>query len=106
MRAGKLRHRVDVETFTSSTGDRGQEQGSWGALYSNVFASIETLNGREREQAQQLIAEADTKVVLRYHSGISTEDRITFNNRIFNIGHINNIDQRNIELVLTCTEVL
>jgi len=42
----------------------------------------------------------------RYHPGINTATRVTFNNgRIFNVDSVINRDERDAELVLTCREV-
>jgi SPP1 family predicted phage head-tail adaptor len=106
MKSGKLRHFVKVEQFTQTgTGTRGEKQGSWGSLYEDVPASIETLGGREAEVARQIVSTADTKVGLRWLAGITTKMRINHNDKLYNIEAINNIDQRDRELILTCSGV-
>lgn len=104
MEAGKLRNYVDIESFTqTSTGVRGSAVGTWTATYENVPASIEDLSGRELELARQTIATATTKIVIRYHSGVTTKQRINHNDKIYNIEFVANPENRNRELILTCS---
>jgi hypothetical protein len=41
----------------------------------------------------------------RYHPGINTATRVHFNGRLFHVDSLINRDERNLELVLSCTEV-
>lgn len=103
MKIGKLRHRVDVQTKGAATaGDRGQPVASWVNLYSDIYAGVEPLSGREAELARQLVPQASFKVTLRYHADITTQERIVFGSQILNIGYINNPEQRNLWLILLC----
>ncbi len=106
MRSGLLRHRIDIETKTTTRGDRGLNTDTWSALHSTVPASVVTLSGRELELARQLVAEATDVVTIRYYSGIDTKARVKFGTRYLQIAHINNVDNRDIELQLTCTETV
>ena len=105
MLIGKLRHYCTIERKTAtSVGDRGEPIYSWVPLYDDVPASIEALTGREVETARQLMPEATYKVNMRYHD-INTQDRIVHGDMVLQIGHINNVDQRNRWQVLLCSEV-
>lgn len=107
MRSGLLRHYITFQRETvSGTGDRGQATTAWAVVSGSsiVNASVETLSGRELEIARQVHPEADTKITCRWRPGIRETDRINFAGRLFNIGWINNIDQRNRYLELYCTE--
>lgn len=96
---GKLRHKAAIETFNeTSKSDRGHPIGQWVSLYEFVPMQIETLNGRELEDARQIVPTATHKVTMRYHPDITTKERINFNEVIFNIEHIDNIDFRNLWL--------
>lgn len=109
MRIGQLRHYINIASKEASSGnppgDRGEPTTTWESLYVNVPACIETLNGREAEESRKLVATCDHKVTIRYHSGITTKDRVEFNGRIFSIGHIENEDQRNRWLMMLVSEV-
>lgn len=106
MRAGKLRHYVNVEhkVTTGPTDTRGHTVAEWQTLYADVPAEVVTLSGREVELARQITASADHRITIRYHSGITEEMRFALGDRVFNIVWINNVDQRNRTLETLCTE--
>jgi len=104
MKAGKLRHRVTIQSKTTTRNERGINRETWSALHSSVPAEIVTLSGRELEQARQLVGTATTAVRIRFYANVTKECRIVFGSRVLTIGHIDNVDQRDIELVLTCSE--
>lgn len=103
VRAGKLRHRLIVEAKETTLGTRGQRTGSW-TTCDTVWGEVVTLSGGERDQARQIYASATDTVRIRYRADLTTENRFKFGSRILNIGHIDNIDQRNIEIVMLCGE--
>lgn len=103
---GKLRHKVNIISRSQTgTGDRGQGEYTDTTLFSNVPASIHTLSGRELETSRQLVSDAKYKITVRYHSGIDETQRIVWGNNIYQIGHISNPEQRNLWLILTCSQV-
>ena len=107
MRAGSLRHTVNVQqkeqTAISPSGGAINE---WETLYENVCCSITPLTGKELELARQHVGRASHKVVMRYHPNINATQQLQFGDRIFNIGFVQNMDERNFILALLCTEVL
>ena len=105
MQAGKLRHRVDIQSLdTSDVDGRGHPTNEWVDLYTCIPAEIITLGGREAELARQLVANADTRITIRYMDNINTKNKIIFGDRTFGIGAVNNVDQRNNTLIFTCKE--
>lgn len=105
MHSGQLRHRINIESPPTTVSTRGGRTGDWSLLYENVPASVKDLSGFELIRAQKNNAEAKTEIRIRYHAGINTTQRIVFGDRVFHLLHINNIDQRNIELVILANEV-
>lgn len=65
-------------------------------------ASIEPLNGREVEASGFTFAEVDTKIMLRWISGVTSgltpKNRITFGTKIYDIHAALNLEERNILL--------
>jgi head-tail adaptor len=45
-------------------------------------------------------------VTIDYHSGVNTRTQITFGSRTFQVEGFHNPDERNIQLVLACKEVV
>ena len=102
--AGKLRHRIQIQSKDGTTyGTRGEQTDSW-VTDATVWCEIRTLSGKEREIAQQIVPQATDQVTIRYLAGVTTEKRVVFGTRNLNIGHIDNIDQRDIDLVILCGE--
>lgn len=103
---GKLRHLIDIyEDSETGTGDRGETVTTEVSVYEDVPASVLKLSGRELENSRQLVAEASYKVTVRYHSGLDSTQRVVFGSKVLQIGDINNPEQRNQWLILTCSEV-
>ena len=42
----------------------------------------------------------------RYHPGINLETRVTFNGRTLQVQNVEDVEERHIELVVTCAEVV
>lgn len=108
MIAGKLRHRVYIQRATEAANTYGEMVKTWASIY-RVWASVEPLTGRELERAQQVSAEATTRVKIRYTDDVTVGDRIlfgTYDQRVFEINAIVNPDERNVELHLFCSEAV
>lgn len=103
MQIGRLRHRVIIQTREATLGSRGQASTTWQDV-DTVWASVETLSGRELEVAKRQHAEATHRVRMRYHSAVREEVRLKFGSRYLHVQAVDNPEQRNAELVLTCGE--
>jgi len=105
MRVGQLRHYVTVQS-SSGTGatSRGKKSLRWFDLYEKIPAEIKTVQGREAEFLHMLAPTATSQITIRYQPCITEKSRIKFGTRVFNIGHINNVDERNRWLVMACSE--
>lgn len=102
--AGELRHVVTVQAQASGTGSRGQKTGAWESQTPQARAKIETLSGREAENARQLYAQASLQVTIRYWPGLTPKHRLLFGSRQLEIGHVDDLEQRNEWHVLLCSE--
>jgi len=108
MNAGKLRHRIELQSFTTVNDSYGQGTKTWTTYTVNgtVYAQIVPLQGRELLQAQQISAKVNHRIRIRYHSAVENEHRILFGVRIFEINAIVNFEERNIYHDLYCTEIV
>ena len=104
MNSGKLRHRVTVEGLTETQDASGDVVKSYTVLGS-VWAAIEPLSGREYFQAQQVVSEATSRIRLRYLPGVVPSSRVLFGSRVFDVLHVANPEERNVELLLLCKEL-
>lgn len=106
MRAGKLRHEVTIEQYSESVSTKGDPVKSWSDFATGVWASIEPVSGREAFISQQLLASVTHVVRLRYLSGVSPKMRVKYGSRYFRIEVVRDLEERDREMVLACTEVV
>jgi len=112
MRAGRLRHRVTLQSPVETLDSHGQPVKTW-ADVADVWAGVEPLRGRERAAIgpdvhgdAQDINELDTRVPIRYRSDVTIDWRVEFEDRHFEIKAIIDPDMRHRELDLLCKEVV
>lgn len=108
MRQPLKRHEVNIMRSATTLDSRGQASGSPVTVVSSVPCSIEQLNGRELERARQLMADASLRVRFFYDASwsLTTKDwleRTTDSSKI-HIGHIQDPDETDLEVTLTCAE--
>jgi SPP1 family predicted phage head-tail adaptor len=107
LRAGKLRHRVDIQVESLTPDGLGGFSSSWGSVtgMSSVPAAIMPLSSKEQLDAMKLESVITNKIRIRYRAGITSKHRIVFGSRIFNIkGAPINYDERNKSLDFLVTE--
>ena len=104
-----MRHVVNVMRPTEAEGTRGQSQGTPKQIMKDWRCSIETLSGREVEQAHTVFAEATHKVE-GYgdpKNRFKQRDYLTggsIGERVLAVGSINDKQQNSVELSLLCGE--
>jgi SPP1 family predicted phage head-tail adaptor len=103
MQSGKLRHKVLIESAAEAQDSFGEPDPTW-STFGTAWAAIAPLTGREAVTAQQIDAQIDHKVTIRYLAGVAPKMRVKFGSRIFNIISVANIDERNREIQLLVTE--
>lgn len=75
MRAGRLRHRVALQSPTRSQNATGAVSTIW-ATYATVWAALEPMRAAEERTADQVQAQVTHKVTLRYNGTLKPKDRI------------------------------
>lgn len=103
MIAGKLRHRIALQSQSLTQDSYGQAVVSWGT-YATVWASVQPLTGREYFSADSLQSEVKTVIKIRYQDGIDTSMRVLWGTRVYNIVSLADVFERNREIHLYCTE--
>lgn len=104
MTAGRLRHKVSIESETVTNDAQGGIIRTWAHVF-YAFASIAPIRGKEYFQSQQMQSDTSHKITLRYNSEtstITTAHRIAFDSRCFNIQSIIDINERNKIIELMC----
>lgn len=105
MKVGPMRQRVTLQTLTKSKDRYGQEIEVWTTV-NTYWAEIVTLSGREAVNARQIKAESTHRITMRYEGTVIDETmRFLFNSRVLKVSWVNNVEQRNREYLILCTEV-
>jgi SPP1 family predicted phage head-tail adaptor len=101
------RHQCDVMEPSNALGSRGQEIGGSAIYIPSVPFSLETLNGRELEQARANWAEATYRVQMQGnpHKPITSSHWLKFGDRRLSIGHVIDEQQNGQLLTLICGEM-
>jgi SPP1 family predicted phage head-tail adaptor len=105
MRAGKLRHRVILQSRSDTQDETGSAVPAW-ANVATVYAAVEPLRGRELLTAQSINSEVTGTIRMRYRAGIDASMRATYGGKTYNIVAVVNPEERNIELLLYTSQGL
>ncbi|MHC8300675.1 phage head closure protein [Pseudomonas sp. ZS1P83] len=106
MRAGKLRHQIDIQRphFEQDAGT-GEMVKTWVDVWTKVPASIEPLSARDFIAAAATQSAVSSRVVIRYRPGVDSTMRILHRSKIYNIaGVLADADSGLEYLTLPCSE--
>ncbi len=101
MRAGQLKHRVDLlENQAEGDTKYGGKSSNWVSI-ANFRADFKYLSGRQYIDAQQVNNEVSARVWCRYRSGVKEKHRIRYEGNDFDIVHVvPNKKKRQVEIML------
>lgn len=108
MRAGKLRHRINLLKKTSHLDPAGQEVGDWEVVAENLPASILFKSGSESRRGEQTESVATHEIRMRYHEGVNAKMRVQHlihgEVKHYEIESVGDPMGRSRELLLMCKE--
>lgn len=94
MRIGSLKHKIVIQTPQHIQNSVGEPSVVW-EKFSEVFAEIKPILGKEYMANSGLNAEITHQITIRYLPGLTPLKRILFGDRIFNIESVINIYENN-----------
>lgn len=101
---GRLRHRVTIEAPVFETQpDNSQKIAGWTEL-DTVWAEVSPLSGREFWDAAQVQSQVTHTIRIRYIAGLTPRHRCLWDQRMFNIESVRDIDERKVFMTLMCRE--
>ena len=102
-----MRHRIDIQQRSDSTDTFGQQIKIWKTV-ATVWAAVEPILTGDGlvYPGQSIQYETMIQVVIRYMSGLTPKMRVMFNNRPLEILSVENVQERNRIIVMTCREGL
>lgn len=110
MKAGTLRHTVTIQQRSATIDAVGDVSDSWSTVIT-ARAEIRPLNARELFAAQATQSEVTHQVTVRYRAELANPKaaatyRVLFGARVFDVHGVMNIDERNREVRMLCSEGL
>jgi len=81
MQAGRLRHRGRIQHKPQAQDEWGEPIELWEDRWTGVPMDIEALSGDELWTAQQVQANVNTKIMLRYRRGVTSLMRVVHQTR-------------------------
>jgi len=69
-----------------------------------IWANVSPMTGREYEESQKIRAETTYKISTRYFPDITADMKILYGKKTFDIVSVLNLEERNTELQIICTE--
>ena len=104
MNAGKLRRRVAVQNVTTSTvGSRGQETGE-PVTVARPWVEIVSETGTENDTANRRNVERTIQLRMRYVPLLTEESKIVLRGRTLSVLNVENVGERDREMLVTCAE--
>lgn len=87
MRAGRLRHRVNIQSrpFTQDQQTGDMVPGPWVTVWEKCPAAIEPVSTREFVQAQAEQSEFTARIIIRYRAGVVDTMRVVHGDTIYAI---------------------
>jgi SPP1 family predicted phage head-tail adaptor len=81
----ELDQQITIQQRASGVDARGQESGSWSALYTSIWASAHPLTGRELFAAGQVQTGITIRFRIRYRSDITARMRVLWRGAYYDI---------------------
>lgn len=103
MNIGSLNRRVKILRFVEQRDEYGATSGEWQEI-AKAWAKIEQNGGSEGYINDQNRAKQNIKITLRYNAELLVYDRISYNNRIFEIESISDHATGHYMTEIVCTE--
>ncbi len=98
-----LNRRITIESLTQTKDAQGGMVDTW-TNFGSLWAKIVNLSGNEKRLTDNggKAAEARTEFTIRYFASITAKHRIIYNGKRYNIKHVNNYNEQNRFMILTC----
>ena len=106
MEAGKLRHRVTIETPNKARDPKSGEvlRDAW-VEFATVWAEVKPVGAFRREQAEQTAGKVTHEVSIRWLPNLPADFRLNFGGRVLKLTQPPiNVGERNVEYRMTVNE--
>lgn len=102
MNIGELRKRLEIQNYGRAENEVGEEVKQW-QPYVQLWAKFETSSVKGQVEAGKVTESVVHEIVIRYRQDLDTTMRVVYKGKNYNINHVVNDHERNIETHLFCT---
>lgn len=99
--AGRLAHRITIQSFGVTRNSIGEEVRTWSDV-ATVWAEIRPLSARELINAKAAMAQVTTRITIRYRAGLLPSMRMLHGATVYQMTEIINPGMRNEILECLC----
>lgn len=92
MRIGSMRHRIEIQIYSNSENEVGENIKSW-VKYKTLWAEKTQLRGSNTYEGDKEGIEYTYRFKVRYRNDLNESMRIVHNGTIYDIKHINAINE-------------
>lgn len=99
------RNRIVIQRAAQTRDAKGGFANAWSNLFPDpIFAAIRHFGGAIRPSTKKggETARANVTFELRYVRGVKAGDRVLYQDMAYLVEHVDNVDERNRILILTC----
>lgn len=94
MTIGDLRKQVTIQVESPTTDNAGGYALAWTNL-ATLWAEIVPVSGQKIYAAEHLEGHITHQITMRYYAGVTTDMRLLYNSRVFNIRLVRNLEEEN-----------
>ena len=105
MRAGELRNRITIQSKTITQDEELNPIETW-VDFATPWVEVLPQNSREYYRLATINSEIEKAFKMRYMDGINPRMRALFKNKTFEIIGVENVKERNKEILLTAKAVV
>jgi len=107
MRAGLLKHRIDLQSNSETVDALGGVVSGWSNYATSVPATVTPLRGVERDGSGQIETQTTYKITIRCLASVenvSPKYRVQYDGRTFDIKSVVDVQERHRMIELMCVE--
>lgn len=104
MNIGKMRNRIKILKAVGVTNNTLGQSVPKFETFKTVWANVSPLTGKEYNESQIIRAETTYRIKIRYIPGVVPDMKVEYNNKKLDIISVLNVEERNVELHLICSE--
>lgn len=105
VRVGDLNRRVEIHVPVSipDTANPGCSIPGWETI-GKRWAKLTPLSGKELTRAGKLTSTGMMEIIVRFDRQVTSKARVTWENRLFNITNVDDIEERHFYMKILCEE--